>query len=179
MTSRFILKTLYPRNEITAKVRLLAKHISVDYQGKDLLAIGILNGATIFMADLVREMTIPIEFDFIRLESYGDDVTTCGDVKITTYPTVEITNRHILIVEDIVDTGLCVEAALKYLTSRKPASLKLCSLLDKPARRRVSVGIDYRGFIVPDKFIVGYGLDYAQHYRNLPDIYTLEEKDVD
>ena len=173
------LKTLYSRDQIADKVRSLGKFISEDYRGKNLLVIGVLKGATIFMADLVREITIPIEFDFIRLASYGNDMATCGDVKITFYPMAEIENRHILIVEDIVDTGLCVEAVMKYLTSREPASLKLCSLLDKPARRRVSVGIDYPGFTVPDKFIVGYGLDYAQHYRNLPEIYTLEENGDD
>ena len=168
------LKTLYSRGQIADKVRLLGKFISEDYRGKNLLVIGVLKGATIFMADLVREITIPIEFDFIRMASYGNDMATCGDVKMTIYPMAEIENRHVLIVEDIVDTGLCVEVVLKYLTGRKPASLKLCSLLDKPARRRVSVEIDYSGFTVPDKFIVGYGLDYAQHYRSLPEIYTLE-----
>ncbi|MEN8614366.1 hypoxanthine phosphoribosyltransferase [Dehalogenimonas sp. THU2] len=175
MTSRYSLKLLYPRDEIAGEVRRMAERISVDYAGKDLLVIGVLKGAAIFLSDLVRAITIPVEFDFIGLASYGDRVTSCGEVKITAYPTSAMEGRHLLVVEDIVDTGLCVDSLLKFLKERNPASLKLCALLDKPVRRQVPVNIDYSAFTIPDKFVVGYGLDYAQRYRNLPGIHTLEE----
>jgi hypoxanthine phosphoribosyltransferase len=175
VTNRYDLKLLYSREEIAAAVRRLAERISADYAGKDLLVIGALKGAVVFLVDLIREMAIPLEIDFISLASYGDGVTSCGEVKVTAYPTARIEGRHVLVVEDIVDTGLCVEALMKFLTGRRPASLKLCALLDKPTRRRVPVDIAYLGFTVPDKFVVGYGIDYAQGYRHLPQIFTLEE----
>jgi len=173
--SRYDLKLLYSHEKIAAAVRRVAERISADYTGKDLLVIGVLKGAVVFIADLIREIAVPLEIAFIGLSSYGDGVTSGGEVKVTAYPTARIEGRHVLVVEDIIDTGLCIETLMKFLIKRKPASLKLCALLDKPARRRVPVDIAYLGFTVPDKFVVGYGLDFSQHYRHLPQIYTLEE----
>ena len=175
MSGRYDLKLLYSRDEIAATVRRLAGQISADYAGNDLLVIGVLKGAVVFMADLIREIDVPLEIDFIGLSSYGDGVTSCGKVKLTAYPTARIEGRHILVVEDIVDTGLCIEALLKFLAERRPASIKVCALMDKPARHQVPIDIAYSGFTVPDKFVVGYGLDFAQRYRHLPQIFTLEE----
>ncbi len=175
MTSRYDLKLLYSREDVAIAVRRLATQISIDFAGKDLLVIGVLKGAVVFLSDLIREMSIPLEIDFIGFSSYGNEMTSCGEAKVTAYPTTSIENRHVLVVEDIVDTGLCIEALMKYLGERTPASLKLCALLEKPSRRLTTVAIDYLGFTVPDKFVVGYGLDYSQHYRHLPQIYTLEE----
>jgi len=175
VTGHYDLKLLYSRQQIDAAVSRLAGQISADYRGKDPLVIGVLKGAVIFLSDLIRELTIPVEIDFIGLSSYGDAVTSCGEVKVTAFPTSPIEGRHVLIVEDIVDTGLCLEALVKILTARNPASLKICALLDKPSRRTATIGIAYTGLAAPDKFAVGYGLDYSQHYRHLPQIYTLEE----
>jgi len=175
VTSRYDLKLLYSREEISTVVNRLAANISNDYDGKDLIIIGVLKGAVIFLSDLIRELSIPAEIDFIGLSSYGDGVTSCGEVKIIAQPTAPVTGRHILITEDIVDTGLCIEALLKYFSAFKPASIKICALMDKPSRHQVPVEIAYAGFTIPDKFVVGYGLDYAQRYRYLPQIYTLEE----
>ena len=175
MTSPYNLKLLYSREEIAAEVRRLAAEISSEYAGKDPLVIGVLKGAVVFVSDLIREMTVPTEIDFIGLSSYGNDATSCGEVKVTAYPKTPIEGRHVLVVEDIVDTGLCIGTLMKFLLNQKPSSLKLCALLDKPSRRTTNVDIDYLGFTVPDKFVVGYGLDYSQHYRHLPQIYTMEE----
>jgi hypoxanthine phosphoribosyltransferase len=175
VTSRYDLKLLYSREDISSIVMRLAAQISADYAGKDLIVIGVLKGAVIFLADLVRELTIPAEIDFIGLSSYGDGVISCGEAKVTSHPTAHLSRCHVLIVEDIVDTGLCIETVLKYFSEYEPASIKVCALMDKPARHRVPVEIAYSGFTIPDKFVVGYGLDYSQHYRHLPQIYTLEE----
>ncbi len=175
MTSLYDLKLLYSRDDIALTVQRLATQISADYAGRDPLIIGVLKGAVVFLADLIREISTPLEIDFIRLSSYGDGVTSCGDAKMTSTPVSRIEGRHVLVVEDIVDTGLCIATLMKYLKARQPASLALCALLDKPSRRSLPVDIAYLGFTVPDKFVVGYGLDYSQHYRHLPQIYTLEE----
>ncbi|PVV84865.1 hypoxanthine phosphoribosyltransferase [Dehalogenimonas alkenigignens] len=179
MTGRFDLRLLYSREDIAAVVRALAARIAADYAGKDLLVIGVLKGAVIFLADLIRELTIPVEIDFIGLSSYGDGVTSCGEVEVTAFPAAPIEGRHVLVVEDIVDTGLCLDALLKFLAARSPASVRVCALMVKPARHRVGVEIAYAGFAIPDKFVVGYGLDFAQRYRHLPQIYTLEEAPVE
>ncbi|MEL7562015.1 hypoxanthine phosphoribosyltransferase [Dehalogenimonas sp. 4OHTPN] len=179
MTGSFDLRLLYSREDIAAMVRALAARISADYAGKELLVIGVLKGAVVFLADLIRELTIPAEVDFIGLSSYGDGVTTCGEVEVTAFPAASIESRHILVVEDIIDTGLCLDALLKFLAARRPASVRVCALMDKPARRQVKVEVAYSGFTLPDKFVVGYGLDFAQRYRQLPQIYTLEEAPVE
>ncbi len=175
MTPKYNLKLLYSREQISVSVKRLSAQISKDYLGKDLLIVGVLKGAVIFLADLVRGLTISAEIDFIGLSSYGEGVTSCGEAKVTAHPTAPITGRHILIVEDIVDTGLCVETLIKYFEERRPVSIAVCALMNKPERHQVPVGIAYSGFTIPDKFVVGYGLDYAQRYRHLPQIYTLEE----
>jgi hypoxanthine phosphoribosyltransferase len=175
VTTRYDLKLLYSRDDIALAVGRLGAQISIDYDRKDLLVVGVLKGAVIFLADLIREISTPLEIDFIGLSSYGNEATSCGEVKVTVYPTTRIEGRHILVVEDIVDTGLCIETLMKYLKARQPASLRLCALLEKPSRRRVPIDIAYLGFAVPNKFVVGYGLDYSQHYRHLPQIYMLEE----
>ncbi|MDV2989397.1 MAG: hypoxanthine phosphoribosyltransferase [Dehalogenimonas sp.] len=172
------LKLLYTRHDIEVRIKQLASRISDDYNGRSPLVIGVLKGAVIFLADLVREIELPLEIDFIGMSSYGSDTTTCGQAVVTSNPTAALDGRDIIIVEDIVDTGICLKALREYLASRHPASVRVCALLDKPSRRRVPVAVDYAGFEIPDKFVVGYGLDCAQRYRNLPAIYTLEDNDV-
>ena len=169
------LNLLINRQDIEARVTTLGEDITRDYTGRRPVVIGILKGAVIFMADLVRHIELDIELDFIGVASYGDATDSCGRPEITCRPTVNITGRDVIVVEDIVDTGLCLETLLTYLRELSPASVKVCALLDKPSRRRVPVRVDYAGFTVPDEFVVGYGLDCAQRYRNLPEIYSLKE----
>ena len=159
--------------EIREAVRRMAKEISRDYAGKQPMLLGVLKGAFIFLADLVREIEIPLTVDFIRAQSYKGDTTT-GEVVVSMGDVVDVKGRDVLVVEDIVDTGTTVSCLLDYLTMGEPASLKLCSLLDKPSRRETAVDIDYLGFIVPDRFVVGYGTDLDQAWRNLPGIYAIE-----
>ncbi len=146
-----------------------------DYAGKKPLVIGILKGSFVFMADLVRRLDFPLEIDFIRVASYGNGRESSHKITMTQACQIPLARRHVLIVEDIIDSGLSVEFVLSSLLTDKPASVKVCCLLDKPSRREVQVPIDYTGITVPDKFLVGYGLDFAEQYRNLPDIYTLED----
>ncbi len=161
------------KEEIREAVRRLAKEISRDYAGKRPLLLGVLKGAFIFLADLVREIDIPLTVDFVRAQSYKGS-TTAGEVVLSMGDVVDVRGKDVLVVEDIVDSGTTVRCLLDYLEIGEPASLKLCSLLDKPSRRETPVNIDYRGFIVPDRFVVGYGTDLDQAWRNLPDIYALE-----
>jgi hypoxanthine phosphoribosyltransferase len=165
---------LVPHTTVASAVARLASQISRDYRNKDPLLIGILKGSFVFMADLIRCLDFPLELDFIRLSSYGCSTQTSGRVRVVQGLRSVVKARHVLIVEDIVDTGITV-VLLEYLKKKKPASLKICTLLDKPSRRRVPVVIDYLGINVPDKFLVGYGLDCDEKYRNLPDVYVLEE----
>jgi len=169
------LKILISRDEIAEAVGRLASEIKRDYQGKQPLLIGVLKGSFVFMADLIRQLDLPLELDFIRLSSYGAARESSGKVKVVQGVKSPIKGRDVLVIEDIVDTGITISFLLGYLRKRKPASLKLCTLTDKPSRRRVPVSIDYCGFTVPNKFVVGYGLDFDQRFRNLPDIYTLED----
>ena len=149
--------------------------IKVDYQGKYPLLIGILKGSFMFMADLVRLLDFPLEVEFVRLSSYGGSKESSGRIKVVQGLQVPIKGRDILVIEDIIDTGLTVAFLLDYLRRKKQASLRLCVLTDKRSRRRVPVTIDYLGFTVPDKFLVGYGLDWDEKFRNLPDICFFEE----
>ncbi len=165
---------LIHRDEIKKTVKKLAKLIRKDYRDKNPLLVSVLKGSSIFAADLIRELDIPLELEFIRLSSYGTDKESCGRVKIVQGIRTSIKNRDVLVIEDIVDTGLSLSRLLKYLSGKKPATLKLCALLDKPSHRKVPVQIDYRGLTVPDKFIVGYGLDWNEKYRYLPDIYFID-----
>jgi hypoxanthine phosphoribosyltransferase len=169
------LKILISRDEIAKAVDRLASEIERDYQGKQPLLIGILKGSFVFMADLIRQLDLPLELDFVRLSSYGAARESSGRVRVIQGAKTPIKGRDVLVIEDIVDTGITTAFLLDYLRKRKPASLKLCALTDKPSRRRVPVPIDYLGFPVPNKFIVGYGLDCDQRFRNLPDIYALED----
>jgi hypoxanthine phosphoribosyltransferase len=169
------LKMLISRNEIAKAVDRLASEIKRDYQGKQPLLIGVLKGSFMFMADLIRQLDLPLELDFVRLSSYGAARESSGKVRVVQGLRTPIKDRDVLVIEDIVDTGITTSFLLDYLRKKKPASLKLCALTDKPSRHRVSVSIDYLGFTVPDKFIVGYGLDCDQRFRNLPDIYALED----
>jgi hypoxanthine phosphoribosyltransferase len=169
------LKILIKRDEIAKAIERLASEIERNYQGKQPLLIGVLKGSFVFMADLIRQLDLPLELDFVRLSSYGAARESSGRVRVIQGAKTPIKGRDVLVIEDIVDTGITTSFLLDYLRKRKPASLKLCALTDKPSRRRVPVPIDYLGFTVPNKFIVGYGLDCDQRFRNLPDIYALED----
>jgi hypoxanthine phosphoribosyltransferase len=164
------IKLLIKRRDIELEVAKLARAIRDDYLNKNPLLIGILKGSFIFMADLVREIDMPLEVDFIRLSSYGCGTESSGSIKVLSRLNVPVKGRHILVVEDIVDTGLTIAYFLSYLKRKRPASVRLCALTEKPSRRKTDVKIDYLGFTVPDKFIVGYGIDWNERYRNLPDI---------
>lgn len=168
-------KTLITSDEITSAVARLAGEIRRDYNGKQPLLIGILKGSFVFMADLIRQIDLPLEVDFVTLSSYGAAREASGKVRVVQGLRTPIKGRDVLVIEDIVDTGTTISFLLDYLRKRKPASLRLCSLTDKPSRRRVPVSIDYLGFTLPDKFIVGYGLDWNEKFRYLPDICFLEE----
>ena len=175
MISKNVCIPLYTGEQISIAVKQLAAELNRDYQGKNPIVIGILKGCFVFMADLVRELDFPVEIDFVRLSSYGSGQETSGRIRIVFGPRTNVQGRDIIIVEDIVDTGLSMAHFIKYLRKRRPASLKVCALADKPARHRVPVKIDYLGLTVPDKFLVGYGLDWDEKFRNLPDICILEE----
>ena len=175
MTTQPNLHVLLTRQEIAAGVSKLADQIGRDYQDKHPLLIGILTGSFVFLADLIRLLDFPLEIDFIRLSSYGGGTESSGKIKVVQGIRTPVKGRHVLVVEDIVDTGLTTSFLLDYLRKRKPVSLKLCALTDKAARRQVSVTIDYLGFTVPNKFLVGYGLDWDERFRNLADICVMEE----
>lgn len=168
-----VAEILLSPDELAAKVKELGEAISRDYAGQDLLLIGVLKGAVMFLSDLLRSVTIPVAVDFMAVSSYGAATKSSGIVRILKDLDESIEGRHVLVVEDIVDTGLTLHYMLENLASRRPASLKVCALLDKPDRRQVEVALDYVGFHIPDKFVIGYGLDYAEKYRNLPYIGVL------
>ena len=167
-------KPLITQGKINQAVAKLAAEINRDYRGKQPLLIGILKGSFVFMADLVRQLDLPIEVDFVKLSSYGSGTRTSGKVKVVQGLKSPIKGRDVLIVEDIVDTGLTVSFLMGNLRKKKPASLKLCVLVDKPSEHKVPVTIDYLGFNVPDKFIVGYGIDWNEKFRQLPDICIID-----
>jgi len=175
MSSQPELHTLFTKEEIEAAVRKLAAEIKQDYQDKYPLLICVLKGSFMFMADLIRHLDFPLEVEFIRLSSYGRGRSTPGELKVVQRLCSPIKGRDVIVIEDIVDTGLSVAFLLDYLQKKKPASLRLCALTDKPSRRQVPVTIDYLGFTVPNKFVVGYGLDWDEKFRNVPDICVLEE----
>ena len=167
-------KVLLSEEQLSQKIAELGEEISKDYQGKEIVAICVLKGAILFMADLARAVKVPMALDFMAVSSYGNGTSTSGTVRILKDLDNSIEGKHVLVVEDIIDSGVTLKYLLKNLKSRKPASIKLCTLLNKPERRRVEVDIDYCGFTVPDYFLVGYGLDYAEKYRNLPFIGILK-----
>jgi len=174
MNSKAEFHVLFNRHEIETAVRRLASEISKDYRNQNPLLLGVLRGSFVFMADLIRHLDFPLEVDFIGLSSYGSGTQSSGKIKVVKKLETPVRERNVLVVEDIVDTGLTTAFLLQHLQRRKPASVKLCALTEKPSRREVSVNIDYLGFTVPDKFLVGYGLDANQKCRNLPDICYLE-----
>ncbi len=174
MSSQAEPQVLFNRQEIADTVKKLAAEIREDYQGKNPLLIGILKGSFMFMADLVRLLDFPLEVEFISLSSYGRGKVSSGKVKVVQGLRSQVRGREVLVIEDIVDSGLTVNFLLDYLRKKRPVSLRLCALTDKPSRRQVPVTIDYLGFTVPDKFVVGYGLDWDEKFRNLPDICVVE-----
>jgi hypoxanthine phosphoribosyltransferase len=165
---------LFSHDEIHKRVREIASQISKDYAGHELVVIGILKGAFIFMADLVREISVPCKVDFVRVASYGASSESSGKVVMTKDIETSIKGRDILIVEDIVDTGLTLQYLVSWLKERSPNSLKLCVFLDKRKRRKVSFDADYVGFTIDDGFVVGYGLDFNEQFRFLPDVYIID-----
>ncbi|OAG27274.1 hypoxanthine phosphoribosyltransferase [Thermodesulfatator autotrophicus] len=168
------LKLVISQDKIGAKVKELAQTISRDYKDKKPVFIGILKGAFIFLADLVRSVELQnLEIDFVRLASYGTSDKSSGQVKIVKDIELDIKNKDVLVVEDIIDTGLTLSFFLKYLEKFSPQSVKVCCLIDKPERREIEVPIHYRGFYIPQGFLVGYGLDFAEKYRHLPEVYEI------
>lgn len=169
-----IREILFSEAELKAKVAELGKQLKEDYDGKNPLVVGVMKGAFVFTADLVRAMDCPVQMDFIIAKSYGNSTQTSGSVKIIKDLENDISGRHVILVEDIIDSGVTMSKLIKMLNTRNAASIKLCALLSKPSRRQVDVTIDYCGWEVPDHFVVGYGLDYAEKYRNLPYIGILK-----
>ncbi|MDF2520011.1 MAG: Hpt [Clostridia bacterium] len=169
-----IKEILITEEQIKAKTKELGKLITEHYRGKDLVVIGVLKGCVIFLSDLVREIDLPLTLDFMVVSSYGTATKSSGVVRIIKDLEKDIQGKDVLVVEDIVDSGLTLSYLVEYLKSRNANSVKICSLLDKPERRKAQVTIDYSGFQIPDEFVVGYGLDFAEIYRNLPFVCILK-----
>ncbi len=167
-------KILYSKSKIRARVKELAQEISSDYEGKIPYLIVVLKGATVFASDLMRELSVPCEIDFIGISSYGKETRSTGIVRITKDLDASIESKHVLVVEDIVDSGQTLNYLLNTLKQRRPASLKVVSFLDRPDRREVDVEIDYTGFDIPDAFVLGYGMDHRETYRSVPYIFVLD-----
>lgn len=166
---------LLPEDKILTRIKELAEQISEDYVGKLPIFIGVLNGSFLFMADLVKDLKIHCEIDFLKLSSYGDEKISSGEVKLIKELNADINERHIIIIEDIVDSGLSINYIQELMKNHSPASVKVASLLVKPKSLKYDVKIDYIGFNIPNEFVIGYGLDYAQKFRNLKSIYALSE----
>lgn len=169
-------RTLLKEEEIHTRIHALAEKINKDYDGAPLIVIGILRGSVIFMADLIRKLNMPLSYDFMAVSSYGDSSVSSGTIRINYDIKTDIKDKHVLIVEDIIDTGRTLDRLKTILLGKEPASLKIITLLDKPERREIDVAVDYVGFTIPDEFVVGYGLDYANRYRNLPYIAVLKHE---
>ena len=174
MLENDIQETLFSEAQLKARVAEIARQIEQDYEGKEIMLISVLRGSFIFMADLCRAIRLPCTLDFMAVSSYGKGTTSSGQVQITKDLSEDISGRHIIVVEDILDSGNTLSYLLKILENRHPASIRLCTLLDKPERRVKPVKVHYSGFTIPDAFVVGYGLDYAEKYRNLPYIGVLK-----
>lgn len=168
------MEVLFDREELKNKVAELGSKITEEYRGREVLVVGILKGAFIFMADLIREIQIPLEIDFMDVSSYGISTSSSGEVRIIKDLENSIQDKDVLIVEDIVDTGLTLKYITELLKTRNPRSVKICCLLDKPSRRKTDIQADYVGYTIPDRFVVGYGLDYAEQYRNYPAVCVLK-----
>ena len=171
-----VTEVLIDQDALQQRIQELGEEISTDYTGRDLLLIGVLKGAVFFMADLMRNLTIPCEIDFMAISSYGDSTDSSGVVRILKDLDINIEGRDVLIVEDIIDSGLTLSYLMRNLEARGPASLEICSLLTKPERREADVPVRYIGFEIPNRFVIGYGLDYAERYRNLPYVGILDPK---
>jgi hypoxanthine phosphoribosyltransferase len=168
--------TLIDEQKVQARVRELGEEITRDYQGKDLTLVGVLKGSTMFAMDLARAIDLPLTLEFLGVSSYQGGTETTGEVRITSDVTKPMAGKHLLVIEDIIDTGLTMSFLLENLRARHPASLKVASLLEKPSRARTKIHIDYKGFVIDDVFVVGYGLDYAEKYRNVPFIGVMKGK---
>jgi hypoxanthine phosphoribosyltransferase len=162
------------KTAIDARVEEIAHRISEDYRDRDLILIGILKGAFIFLSDLIRHLTIPVKVDFMSVSSYGNGMSSAGQIRLHKDVELDLKNKDVLIVEDIVDTGVTLAYLVDYLKSSGAASVRICALIDKRERRQAAVAVDYAGHVVDKGFLVGYGLDYAEFYRNLPEIYHLK-----
>ena len=171
-----IQEVLFSEEQLKNRVREIAQQITADYQGKEIMLISVLRGSFVFMADLCRAIDLPCTLDFMAVSSYGKGTKSSGQVQITKDLSEDISDRHIIVVEDILDSGNTLSYPLKILENRHPASIRLCTLLDKPDRRVKPVEVHYSGFTIPDAFVVGYGLDYAEKYRNLPYIGILKPR---
>lgn len=169
-----IQEVLFTQEELEKRVRELAAQITADYQGKEIILISVLRGSFVFMADLCRSIDLDCTVDFMAVSSYGGGTSSTGQVQITKDLSGDISGKHVIVVEDILDSGNTLSYLLKLLEQRKPASIRLCTLLDKPERRTKPVEVSYSGFTIPDAFVAGYGLDYAEHYRGLPYIGILK-----
>ena len=176
MLEKDIQEVLFSEEQLKNRVREIAQQITADYQGKEIMLISVLRGSFVFMADLCRAIDLPCTVDFMAVSSYGKGTKSSGQVQITKDLSEDITDRHIIVVEDILDSGNTLSYLLKILENRHPASIRLCTLLDKPDRRVKPVEVHYSGFTIPDAFVVGYGLDYAEKYRNLPYIGILKPR---
>ncbi|MBT2290542.1 hypoxanthine phosphoribosyltransferase [Paenibacillus albidus] len=166
-------KVLIPREELRRRVQELGAEISRDYEGQELILIGILKGAAVFMADLMREITFPVGIDFMAVSSYGNAATTSGAVIIRKDIDTDIRGKHILLVEDLIDTGLTLKHLKEHFLNSGALSVRICTILNKPSRRLADVEVEYSGIEIPDEFVVGYGLDYAEQYRNLPEVWVV------
>jgi len=173
---RDIEKVLFSETQLEKRITELGEQIAKDYEGKELIVVGILKGSNIFTSDLVRKINLPLKIDFMVVSSYGNATESTGVVRILKDLEHSVEEKHLLIVEDIVDSGLTLKYLKEMLLTRNPASVKICTLLDKPAGRKEQIAIDYLGFEVPDEFIVGYGIDYAERYRNLPFVGILKRE---
>ncbi|HZR94074.1 MAG TPA: hypoxanthine phosphoribosyltransferase [Gaiellaceae bacterium] len=171
---RAVTETLIDRAALQRRIAELGEEVSADYAGRDLLLVGVLKGAVFFMADLMRTLTIPCEIDFMAISSYGASTDSSGVVRILKDLDINIEGREVLVVEDIIDSGLTLSYLIRTLEARAPASLEVCALLTKSARREIDVPVRYIGFEIPNRFVIGYGLDFAERYRNLPYVGVLD-----
>lgn len=174
MIMKEVIKTLIPEDKLLERVKEIGNQLNEEYKDKEVVVVGVLKGSVIFMADLVRFMNMSVQLDFMDVSSYGDNTVSSGQLKINKDLENSISDKHVILIEDIVDSGRTLKHLIAYLKGKSPASIKLVTLLDKPERRLFDVKADIVGFDIPDEFVVGYGLDYAQKYRNLPYIGVLE-----
>ena len=167
-------EVLITADELQARIRELGREVTDDYAGREVLLVGVLKGAVFFMADLMRHLKVPCEIDFMAISSYGDSTDSSGVVRILKDLDINIESRHVLVVEDIIDSGLTLSYLMRNLEAREPATLEVCALLTKPERREIEVPVRYVGFQIPNRFVIGYGLDFAERYRNLPYVGVLD-----